>query len=121
MEPAQVARGSAINCRGVRSAACHSLEQTGGFRMNARHAALSLVVVMLATAAHAQQKAGPLTIESQGSFFVGGEVKPAPPSVLASSGPAEITVNQMYVQFQRPLNAERHAPVVMVHGCCLSS
>ncbi len=27
----------------------------------------------------------------------------------------------MYVQYQIPPRAERHAPVVMVHGCCLSS
>ncbi len=27
----------------------------------------------------------------------------------------------MYVQYQIPPRAEKHAPVVMVHGCCLSS
>ena len=27
----------------------------------------------------------------------------------------------MYVQYQIPMRAERHAPVVFVHGCCLSS
>ena len=27
----------------------------------------------------------------------------------------------MYVQYQIPPNGERHVPVVMVHGCCLSS
>ncbi len=56
----------------------------------------------------------PLVIASQGSFFVGGESKK-----LGTQG--SITVNQMYVQFQKPVNAEAHAPVVMVHGCCLSS
>ena len=56
----------------------------------------------------------PLVIASQGSFFVGGESKK-----LGAQG--SITVNQMYVQFQKPVNAEAHAPVVMVHGCCLSS
>ncbi len=56
----------------------------------------------------------PLVIESQGSFFVGGESK--------SSGPGqEITVNQMYVQYQVPPKSAGRAPVVMVHGCCLSS
>jgi hypothetical protein len=63
---------------------------------------------------------GPLTIKEQGSFFVGGEHKtiggPNPP---ATSG--EITVNQMYVQYQIPMKGNQHVPVVMVHGCCLSS
>ena len=27
----------------------------------------------------------------------------------------------MYVQYQVPPNGNRHLPVVMVHGCCLSS
>src|SRR5215510_8703650 len=65
----------------------------------------------------------PLVIASQGSFFVGGESKtitPTPgPAVIAGGG--EVTVNQMYVQYQTPPDADRHVPVVMVHGCCLSS
>jgi pimeloyl-ACP methyl ester carboxylesterase len=95
--------------------------------MNSRHAMLSLVAIIAIaghTAAQASEpKAAPLTIESQGSFFVGGEVKPAPPSAVAgpAAGGADITVNQMYVQYQVPVHGERHAPVVMVHGCCLSS
>jgi len=64
----------------------------------------------------------PLTIRSQGSFFVGGEKKPLPaPPPGAAFGGGEITVNQMYVQYQIPMRGDRHAPVVMVHGCCLSS
>jgi pimeloyl-ACP methyl ester carboxylesterase len=66
---------------------------------------------------------GPLTIREQGSFFVGGEKKtvssPAAGPIPAQSG--DITVNQMYVQYQIPMNGARHVPVVMVHGCCLSS
>jgi hypothetical protein len=67
----------------------------------------------------------PLVISEQGSFFVGGETKavPAPPPV-PGRGPGQagdITVNQMYVQYQIPVNANPHVPVVMVHGCCLSS
>jgi hypothetical protein len=64
----------------------------------------------------------PLVIASQGSFFVGGESK-----TLKGGGPGpgnaggEITVNQMYVQYQIPSTGAQHAPVVMVHGCCLSS
>jgi pimeloyl-ACP methyl ester carboxylesterase len=67
----------------------------------------------------------PLVIAKQGSFFVGGEKKalPAPPPGGRGGAPAggEITVNQMYVQYQVPQNGGRHIPVVMVHGCCLSS
>jgi hypothetical protein len=66
----------------------------------------------------------PLTLASQGSFFVGGESKTLPAAAgrggaFGSGG--EITINQMYVQFQIPPNGDRHVPVVMVHGCCLSS
>ena len=71
-----------------------------------------------ANAAHSDATQKPLVIASQGSFFVGGESKsngaPAPAA-------GEVTVNQMYVSFQTPPNAALHVPVVMVHGCCLSS
>jgi len=69
------------------------------------------------------QAPGPLTIKQQGSFFVGGENRtvsqPAAGPLPAQSG--DITVNQMYVQYQIPMKGDRHAPVVFVHGCCLSS
>jgi hypothetical protein len=65
----------------------------------------------------------PLVLKSQGSFFVGGENKtitqPGAGPVPAQAG--DITVNQMYVQYQVPMKGDRHVPVVMVHGCCLSS
>ena len=66
----------------------------------------------------------PLVLASQGSFFVGGETKTiaAPPAAGRGGVPGgDITVNQMYVQYQVPVNGDRHVPVVMVHGCCLSS
>ena len=70
-----------------------------------------------------QKKPGPLTIKEQGSFFVGGENKtitqPGFGPNPATSG--DITVNQMYVQYQIPMKGDQHVPVVMVHGCCLSS
>ena len=64
----------------------------------------------------------PLVLASQGSYFVGGESKPftpAAPGPLATSG--DVTINQMYVQYQIPPKGHQHVPVVMVHGCCLSS
>ena len=60
----------------------------------------------------------PLVIASQGSFFVGGESKALRGGF---GGGGDITVNQMYVQYQIPQNGDQHVPVVMVHGCCLSS
>jgi pimeloyl-ACP methyl ester carboxylesterase len=66
----------------------------------------------------------PLVVAEQGSFFVGGETKTvtAPAAAAAPAlPPGDITINQMYVQYQKPVNAQQHTPVVMVHGCCLSS
>jgi hypothetical protein len=71
----------------------------------------TLLLVSFATVALAQE---PLVIGSQGSFFVGGETK-------QTSAQGSVTVNQMYVQFQKPADAAGHLPVVMIHGCCLSS
>src|SRR4030095_394184 len=83
-----------------------------------RSAFLVALIGTFASLAPAQSKPAappkdPLILASQGSFFVGGENK--------SVGGGEITVNQMYVQYQIPVNSAQHLPVVMVHGCCLSS
>jgi hypothetical protein len=73
---------------------------------------------------------GPLIIEDQGSFFVGGVQKvtayaappaaPAPgttPVTPAALVPQQITIGQMYVQFQIPAKKYGVAwPVIMVHG-----
>jgi hypothetical protein len=76
----------------------------------------------------------PLLIEDQGSFFIGGVPKvtnyatlPAPNSPNQALTPAQITVGQMYVQFQIPARKKPNAfPVIMVHGsthtaACLES
>ncbi len=87
-------------------------------------------VLVFGSAAQAQgtkNASKPLTIASQGSFFVGGESRSLPPPPAGATGVAaafaggDITVNQMYVQYQIPVRGDRHVPVVMVHGCCLSS
>ena len=87
-----------------------------------------LFAASLPNIASGQKQSKPLVIEEQGSFFVGGETKALsapPPAPGGRGGPAlgggDITVNQMYVQYQIPPNGNRHVPVVMVHGCCLSS
>jgi len=92
--------------------------------------ALLLVTLVAGLAAQSQtpkrMMGGQLVLEDQGSFFVGGVPKitdyatvpvappgqPAPPPT-----PQQITIGQMYVQFQIP--AKRSAPgwpVIMVHG-----
>ena len=76
---------------------------------------LAFLSIFTAPIAFAAEK--PLVLASQGSFFVGGESK----SNGAASGAGDVTVNQMYVSYQTPVNAGQHVPVVMVHGCCLSS
>lgn len=87
-----------------------------------------IVVGALAGSAPAQSQRsskspGPLVVKSQGSFFVGGESKTITQPGFGNAQPTsgDITVNQMYVQYQIPPNGDRHVPVVMVHGCCLSS
>jgi hypothetical protein len=73
----------------------------------------------------------PLVIEDQGSFFIGGIPKvttyatvPGPNQVMT---PSQITIGQMYVQFQIPANKKANSPpVIMVHGsshtaACLES
>jgi len=87
--------------------------------------ALMFLLTLVSIAAVAAQSAplGPLTIKEQGSFFVGGDSRPAnqPAMGIMPAQSGEITVNQMYVQYQIPLKGDRHVPVVFVHGCCLSS
>jgi hypothetical protein len=86
------------------------------------------LVLMAGTAlpSFAGETSKPLVIESQGSFFVGGETKASAALSASTTGPGagdggDVTINQMYVQFQTPVNGNQHRPVVMVHGCCLSS
>ena len=77
---------------------------------------------------------GPLVIEDQGSFFIGGVPKvtnyatPPPPGANAAAPtPQQITIGQMYVQFQIPEKKNGSGwPVIMVHGsshtaACLES
>ena len=75
--------------------------------------AILLVATTTTLAGQGQKKflTGPLTIEDQGSFFIGGVPKvtnhaaPAPPGpggAAAAPLPHQITIGQMYVQFQIP-------------------
>jgi hypothetical protein len=78
-------------------------------------------LIALALLASTQAVAEPLTIESQGSFFIGGhDVKSETLSTLPAYAPSgTITVGQMYVHYQIPA-AIKHVPVTFIHGCCLT-
>jgi hypothetical protein len=107
------------------------------------------VIVLVAMTTSVSGQAGqkkfltaPLVIEDQGSFFIGGVPKvtnhatvppppapgttPAPPAAAAAV-PHQITIGQMYVQFQIPAKTYSAGwPVIMVHGsshtgACLES
>jgi hypothetical protein len=85
-------------------------------------------VAALFLAATAITMADSLVLKEQGSFFVGGhsvftDALTGSPTGFLGTGinTGNITVDQMYVQYQIPEGAEAHVPVVMVHGCCLSS
>jgi hypothetical protein len=85
---------------------------------------LSFLILALASVAMADS----LVLKEQGSFFVGGRTIFTDALTGSTTGflgsginTGSITVDQMYVQYQIPEGAESHLPVVMVHGCCLSS
>ena len=104
---------------------------------------LSPTILLLASLASAASQEGPrikkfltkpLVIEDQGSFFIGGVPKvtnhaavAAPGAPAQAPGPDQITIGQMYVQFQIPQTKKRNMPpVIMVHGsshtaACLES
>src|SRR4051812_38251826 len=73
----------------------------------------------------------PLVIEDQGSFFIGGIPKVTTYATVAGPNqipaPNQITIGQMYVQFQIPATKKPNMPpVIMVHGsthtaACLES
>jgi hypothetical protein len=91
--------------------------------------AMMLLAMTGSVAAQNPQKrfmGGPVTIEDQGSFFIGGVTKVtehaavpfAPPGQTAPAPvPQQITIGQMYVQFQIPQRKSGPGwPVIMVHG-----
>jgi len=63
----------------------------------------------------------PLTLSTQGSFFVGGRDVPSETlSTLPAYAPSgTITIDQVYVRYQVPVSPVR-VPLVLIHGCCLT-
>ena len=84
--------------------------------------AAALCMVALTAAAQTRPAPGPLTIAGQGSFFIGGrDVHSDSLSPLPAYAPSgTITVDQMYVRYQMPVDAAGHPPIVLIHGCCLT-
>jgi hypothetical protein len=97
-------------------------------------------MLLLAIAANAASVEGkrmkkfltkPLVIEDQGSFYIGGVPKvttyATAPAANGATTPNQITIGQMYVQFQIPERKKaKMPPVIMVHGsghtgACLES
>jgi hypothetical protein len=66
--------------------------------------------------------AGPLVIEKQGSFFLGGRDEPSTTLAPAKFAPkpGTITVDQVYVRYQTPPGADARPKIVLIHGCCLT-
>jgi hypothetical protein len=118
-----------------------------GFQKGRAGSGLSVAILLFATAATVSGQSGqkpkkflggPLVLEDQGSFFIGGVPKITEHAALAQGGPGtpqqpvaavpqQITIGQMYVQFQIPAKKSGAGwPVIMVHGsthtgACLES
>ncbi len=79
-------------------------------------------VLPLAAQKRSVPASSPLTLQEQGSFFVGGrDVQSDALSTnprFPSSG--TITVDQVYVHYQVPVSSKRHYPLTLIHGCCLT-
>jgi pimeloyl-ACP methyl ester carboxylesterase len=80
------------------------------------YAAMVLSAIAAATPAVAGTLGGPLELQDEGSFFIGGQMAPSShPSNAAGSVPGQIMINQMYVQYRIPKQVGG-PPIVMVHG-----
>jgi pimeloyl-ACP methyl ester carboxylesterase len=63
---------------------------------------------------------GPLVIEKQGSFFVGGRERTSTTLGRGGMAAGTITVDQVYVRYQTPPGASARPNIVLIHGCCLT-
>jgi pimeloyl-ACP methyl ester carboxylesterase len=108
------------------------LHFTGRYgRVLLRLAAAAVAVLCTVAAAQSlsdvRQPSEPLVLKAQGSFFVGGRQIFSDAAgwdligLLGQFSTGDVTVDQMYVQFQIAEHSRKHVPIVFVHGCCLSS
>jgi pimeloyl-ACP methyl ester carboxylesterase len=104
------------------------VKNTPRFTRSVRSFVVPAALLALFLAAAVVTMADSLLLKEQGSFFVGGRTVFTNALTGSTTGflgtginTGNITVDQMYVQYQIPEGADSHVPVVMVHGCCLSS
>jgi pimeloyl-ACP methyl ester carboxylesterase len=104
------------------------VKDTRRFAKHVRRYVLLVAFSALTLAAASVALADSLLLKEQGSFFVGGRTVFTDALTGSATGflgtgenSGNITVDQMYVQYQIPEGAGAHVPVVMIHGCCLSS
>ena len=103
--------------------------QSAGRRVQAFLWFVTAALTLLYTVAAAQSLSDvrppsePLVLKAQGSFFVGGRQIFSDAAgwdligLLGQFSSGDVTVDQMYVQFQIPETGRRHVPIVFVHGC----
>src|SRR5205807_9315494 len=84
-----------------------------------RNVAFALLILAAAwgnSAARAGSLGGPLELQDEGSFFIGGHsLRSEHPSNAAGATPGDIMTAQMYVQYRIPKTVSA-PPIVMVHG-----
>lgn len=89
-----------------------------------RRYCVACIVIGVALPAAAQQVTTPLAIAKQGSFFIGGRdvysetLTTSPNPLFSPTG--TVTIEQVYVQYQVPVAANR-TPITLIHGCCLTA
>jgi pimeloyl-ACP methyl ester carboxylesterase len=99
-------------------------------RSNRSAVAAALLAFAFGGAAHAFDQGGdnggsnePLVLQSEGSFFVGGQDLKSDALNSSAASAGTVTIDQMYVQYQIPVSkrGEAKTSVIMIHGCCLSA
>ena len=65
---------------------------------------------------------GPLILDRQGSFFVGGRAVQSETlsTIPAFAAKGTVTVDQVYVRYQVPVGVAGRPAVTLIHGCCLT-
>ena len=105
----------------ARIRAVNQTRHSGGTVILFRTFVTACLVVAAGMSAFAQPPGAPLTLASQGSFFVGGrDIHSETLSTVDGRSPTgTVTVNQVYVRYQIPAGPPG-LPIVLVHGCCLT-
>jgi hypothetical protein len=90
-----------------------------GFLSNCSKSLFVGALAMAIPGVAAAQMNGPLSLASEGSFFIGGQNETTNGLSYPPTTNATWTLYQMYVQYQRPAKVS-HLPITLIHGCCLT-